>query len=185
MTLKLLKIINANGQTLPAGTKIRVNENAAEKMIRDGVACPLDLAEVMDEFLLNACAEIQKDGRWKATSRVREIEIVINKTYADVLAGLKSLDDFRAVVQQWKQVGTADREWNVEMLELIEWFKSADLPMQPFALSDFENILAPVKYYEVLRREIAAGTKGARSRWGVLQSDLQRLKAYCERRAEA
>lgn len=107
MTLKLLRPVNANGQILPAGTKIRVNENAAEKMIRDGVACPFDLAAAMDEILLQACADIQKGGGWNVVSRVRELETVINKTYADVLTGLKTLEDFKAVVLQWQRIGTA------------------------------------------------------------------------------
>lgn len=110
MTLKLLKSINANGLALPVGAKIRVDKNAAEKMIRDGVACPFDSAAAMDEILLQACADIQKGGKWNVASRVRELETVINKTYTDVLAGLKLLDDFKAVVLQWQQIGTTETQ---------------------------------------------------------------------------
>lgn len=182
MTLKLIKPISANGQILPAGTRIRVGEDAGEKMIQDGVACSFDPAAAMDEILLRACDEIQAGSSWKATSQVQKLETAINQSYREVLTGLKSLDHFKVAVQQWKQAGTEDQEWNVEMLELIRWFESADLPMQPFAVNDFENILDPAKYYEVLKREIAAGPRGPRLKYGVLQSDLQRLKAYCEGR---
>lgn len=70
-------------------------------------------------------------------------------------------------------------DWPEDIEELIEWFISASLPQEPFSPSDYECVLDPVKYYAVLRREIAAGPKHPRAR--VLPGDLQRLRDYCER----
>lgn len=70
--------------------------------------------------------------------------------------------------------------WNEPMIGLIRWFLNAKLPGRPFELTPYETIRWPAKYYECLRRDISAGPKGPRSRYGALQAGLQRLKMYCE-----
>jgi len=76
--------------------------------------------------------------------------------------------------------------WPEPMVCLVQWFLNATLPEEPFSPSGYEHILHPATYYESLRRDIEAGPKGPRSRYGALQDDLQRLKAYCEvRRADS
>lgn len=75
-----------------------------------------------------------------------------------------------------------DAVWPTEMQKLINWFLSADLPQNSFSPSDFETVLHPAKYYQVLRSEITAGPRHPRG--AVLQGDLQRLHDYCERRKQ-
>jgi hypothetical protein len=78
-------------------------------------------------------------------------------------------------------VAAAKEVWPEPMTSLVYWFANTkDLPAQPFELSSYETIFHPVRYYEALRRDIEAGPKGPRSRYGVLQGDLQRLKFYCD-----
>ena len=73
--------------------------------------------------------------------------------------------------------------WPKPMRSLIHWFLNADLPKEPFSPSAYEHILHPATYYESLKRDIEAGPRGPRARYGALQGDLQRLKAYCEERS--
>jgi len=76
-------------------------------------------------------------------------------------------------------------EWPESMAKLLEWFINArDLPEQPFSLCSYERIPNPEKYYEGHKRDIDAGPKGPRSRYGAIQSDLRRLKESCEQRID-
>lgn len=83
-----------------------------------------------------------------------------------------------------RPVDLADN-WPEPMAGLIHWFLNADLPKEPFSPSGYEHILRPATYYEALRRDIRQGPKTLRARYGALQSDLKRLKDYCERRADS
>lgn len=73
--------------------------------------------------------------------------------------------------------------WDEPMAGLIRWFLNADLPEQPFSPSGYEHILHPATYYKALSRDIQQGPRTPRARYGALQGDLQRLKAYCEERS--
>jgi len=153
----------------------------------------VSLADTMDEILRQTINEIQAGGTWKTTLEVREIEDIIDRIYREVLSGTKAIEAFKAVCLQWKSAGAWEPEtrsdgegWDESTTELIKWFLNANLlPQQSFSPAGFENILNPEKYYEYLKRDIEAGPKGPRSRYGALRGDLERLKTYCERRADA
>jgi len=155
---------------------------------------PVSLADTLDKILQQTIDDIQVGGNWKTTGEVREIESQLDKIYREVLTGARTIEAFQSICWQWRNAGTCKQEkespaggqWDESMAGLIQWFSNATLPEQPFSVSPYEHILCPEKYYEAMRRDIAAGPRGARSRYGVLQSDLQRLKDYCEgRRGDA
>jgi len=163
---------------------LRIMRKAAEESEK---VCPVTLADTMDKILRQTINDIQIGGRWKTTPEVRGIESAIDRIYQEILYGSKTIGDFRDVCRQWKGAGTKepDKEytggqWNESMVALIRWFLNATLPGQPFSPSGYEHVLHPEKYYGALKRDIEAGPRGPRSRCGVLQSDLQSLKAYCE-----
>ena len=57
-------------------------------------------------ILLQTTREIEAGGRWQATPEVREVETDINRTFAAVIAGERTVEDFRAVCRRWKEAGT-------------------------------------------------------------------------------
>ena len=65
--------------------------------------------------------------------------------------------------------------WDEQTSQLIEWFDSADLPVEPFRLRSGVEIKAPEKFYTSLRNDIEQGVRGARARTGALQEDLEGL----------
>jgi len=67
---------------------------------------------------------------------------------------------------------------STDWAELVDWFENTkDLPERFFPISSYEHILAPVKYYECLKRNIAAGTDGPRGKHGgAVIHDLITLK---------
>jgi hypothetical protein len=56
-------------------------------------------------ILLQTTREIEAGGRWRATPEVREAETEINRTFAEVITGEKTVEDFRAVCRRWKEAG--------------------------------------------------------------------------------
>ncbi len=148
-----------------------------------------ETADTLDEILRRAILEIDAGRIWNPTAQVRELETTIDQIYRDVLAGSKTVEDFKGEVLRWKLAGTRQpetktdgSEWNETMKELIGWFEAASLPEEPFSINSYEHILQPATYYIALRRDIEAGPSGPRARFGALQGDLQRLRDYCERR---
>lgn len=71
--------------------------------------------------------------------------------------------------------------WNSEMKELIEWFKTAQLPTAPFNLEAHVKILCPKKFFAALEMDIVAGSKSPRAKFGTLQSDLLKLRNLFEK----
>ena len=65
--------------------------------------------------------------------------------------------------------------WDSETAELIRWFSGAEPPTKPFELSKGVTVANPAHFWEALRRDIAAGPRGPRARYGALQQDLRRL----------
>ena len=65
--------------------------------------------------------------------------------------------------------------WDEQTSALIDWFGSADLPVEPFRLRSGVEIRDPVKFYASLRNDIEQGVRGARARTGALQEDLEGL----------
>ncbi len=67
--------------------------------------------------------------------------------------------------------------WDPEIAALVEWFERTPPPAQPFQLSPGVFVARPAHFWEALRRDIAAGPRGARAKYGGLQQDLRRLAA--------
>lgn len=78
------------------------------------------------------------------------------------------------------QTNKTINSWDGEMQELIAWFKTASRPNAPFSPAAHIKIVNPEKHYAVLEREIGAGLKSPRSKYGALKSDLSMLKNYFE-----
>ncbi len=72
-------------------------------------------------------------------------------------------------------------EWDAEMLTLIRWFLGTHPPTEPFELSKGVTIIRPALWWTAARRDIAAGPRGARAKYGGLQQDLRRLAALMKR----
>ncbi len=67
------------------------------------------------------------------------------------------------------------RGWDSETARLIEWFLRTEPPPEPFELFPHLAIIAPARWWEAIRGDIAAGPGVARARYGALQKDLSRL----------
>ncbi len=74
-----------------------------------------------------------------------------------------------------------EETWDGEMAALIEWFLTTSPPRSPFTLSKAVVVAHPARWWEALRRDIAAGPHGPRARYGALQQDLRRLGALMKR----
>ena len=66
-------------------------------------------------------------------------------------------------------------EWDAETLHLIEWFKTATPPTEPFNLCQGVTILDPARWWRSIADDIEFGPNGPRARYGVVQGDLRRL----------
>jgi hypothetical protein len=66
-------------------------------------------------------------------------------------------------------------EWESETAGIIEWFMNAVPPSTPFDLYPYVKVLHPHRFWEAIRRDIAAGPGVARAYYGALQKDLRRL----------
>jgi hypothetical protein len=100
-----------------------------------------------------------------------------------------TLAEYVQIVEVWdkpqdrgKPAVVKQPEWSDRAKELIDWFRNAHLPMEPFQLSRHETITDPMKYYAMLGNDIEAGPTGARARCGVLEDDLKKLRDYCEKK---
>lgn len=72
------------------------------------------------------------------------------------------------------------REWDPEMQQYLEWFKTAPRIEQPFHLAKHLRICPPEKFYASLERSIQAGPLGPRGRHGALLEDLKKLKTLID-----
>jgi hypothetical protein len=68
--------------------------------------------------------------------------------------------------------------WTPADQSLVDWFLAQEAPVEPFLLEPHVRVLDPRKFFELLRREVESGPRGARARMGTLQSDLLKLKSY-------
>ena len=86
-------------------------------------------------------------------------------------------------VKQSEQIlNKQETEWKKEDKVLIEWLLAQqELPETPFILEQAVTILSPIKFYEYLKGDIAAGANGCRAKTGALQSDLKKLKQLMEK----
>ena len=62
--------------------------------------------------------------------------------------------------------------WPAETKTLLEWFRTAAIPDAPFQLNGHTKVVNSGLFYAALWREIEAGPRGARARYGALQADL-------------
>lgn len=69
-------------------------------------------------------------------------------------------------------------EWDSGMARLIEWFLTIEAPSQPFEISRAVVIQRPDKWWVFIHQDIEQGPSGPRARYGALQNDLGRLRAY-------
>ncbi len=67
------------------------------------------------------------------------------------------------------------RGWDAETARLIEWFMRTEPPAEPFPLYPHLTIIAPGRWWQAIKRDIAAGPGVARAMYGALQNDLKRL----------
>ena len=65
--------------------------------------------------------------------------------------------------------------WDAETANLIMWFETTEPPARPFELSRGVVVANPARWWEALRRDIAAGPGVGRAYTGALQQDLRRL----------
>ena len=65
--------------------------------------------------------------------------------------------------------------WDEQTSALVDWFVSAELPGAPFRLRSGVEVADPQKFYTSLKNDIEQGVKGARTRTGALQEDLESL----------
>ncbi len=56
---------------------------------------------IADAILQDACRKIQASGYWMPTPAIRRLEDEINNLYFDVVSGKASLENFKALVNQW------------------------------------------------------------------------------------
>lgn len=68
--------------------------------------------------------------------------------------------------------------WPPEIQSLVDWFCNFIPPEAPFYLEPHRHVIAPEKFFALLRVELKAGPTGPRARMGTLQDDLQRLKTH-------
>ena len=67
------------------------------------------------------------------------------------------------------------RGWDSDTARLIEWFLRTEPPPEPFPLYPHLTVIAPARWWQAIRRDIAAGPGVARAFYGALQNDLKRL----------
>ncbi len=84
-----------------------------------------------------------------------------------------------------KSPGPTEEKWDAETAALIEWFLTTSPPRAPFTLTKAVVVAHPARWWEALRRDIAAGPHGPRARYGALQQDLRRLAALMKSRESA
>jgi hypothetical protein len=65
--------------------------------------------------------------------------------------------------------------WPPDVKSLIDWFLISTTPEAPFHLNSCTRVINSEVFYAALRREIEAGPRGTRARYGALQSDLRDL----------
>ncbi len=70
----------------------------------------------------------------------------------------------------------------MNMQELIDWalaLEPCDLPDVPFQLHKSQVVIGKDKFLTSIKRDIKKGPKGARARFGALQSDVKALWEIC------
>jgi hypothetical protein len=72
------------------------------------------------------------------------------------------------------------REWDPEMQQYLEWFKTAPRIEQPFHLAKHLRICSPEKFYASLERSIQAGPSGPRGRHEAILEVLKKLKTLID-----
>ncbi len=68
-------------------------------------------------------------------------------------------------------------EWDEDLPELTEWFRSATLPTETFSLNPWTRVVEPEKFYEALRLDIARQPHGLLA--GALAGKLRALREVC------
>ena len=66
-------------------------------------------------------------------------------------------------------------KWDSETRILIDWFLSETAPTEPFQLQPGVYIATPGPWWESIKNDIAAGSKGAR--WRAVPHDMKKLYA--------
>lgn len=75
--------------------------------------------------------------------------------------------------------------WDAETAELIAWFEAVLPPAEPFQMRPGITITDPTKFWDYMRRDVAAGPGKARAYTGAFQADLRRLHGLFDQRSEA
>ncbi len=94
-----------------------------------------------------------------------------------VVRGPKSAADIaeRLLDRKAEVIEALSAEWDTETLTLIRWFLGTHPSTEPFELCRGVTVLKPALWWTATRRDIAAGPRGPRAKYGSLQQDLRRL----------
>jgi len=68
--------------------------------------------------------------------------------------------------------------WDAKIRAMVERLKKLEPAPGSFELGPGVTVLDAVKFHHSLLREAESGSKGARSRTGAFQQDLERYMAY-------
>jgi hypothetical protein len=132
-----------------------------------------------------------------STPEIAEAKSRVCLVNQQVLAGRATNQDFQTACANWPKVApscvsqtdcpqvsslstsvhTEQTQDTDEERELVDWFRSAELPQAPFNLDCARRVLDPVKFYTSLHQEIEARPSSPRWRCGATQADLRVLSA--------
>ncbi len=161
-----------------------------------------ELEAARNEMLLKVVKKIEEEHTKRggvpyfATSEIVEAENNVCLVNKDILAGHATNQDFQEACDDWLKVAlscvsqtvcpqvsslstsahTEQPQDTDEERELIDWFRSAELPQEPFDLDCARRVLNPVKFYASLHQEIESRLSSPRWRCGATQADLKVLR---------
>ena len=98
------------------------------------------------------------------------------RKYKDEVLNILKMGDTITPTEKSQSRANVKAAWPLEIQALIDWFFVQDQPTEPFYLEPHRKIVAPVKFFESLRRGIEAGPAGPRGRNGALLYDLKILR---------
>ena len=112
-----------------------------------------------------------------------QLSHVSDRLVIDAPAGTLTADD-RQLLQAHKEEFLAAVGFTPDLAELVLWFRHARaigrLPVEPFSLATWQQVLDPARFYAALELDIAMGPGGARAKLGGLAASLRRLRAFVE-----
>jgi hypothetical protein len=101
----------------------------------------------------------------------------------DAPAGVLGEAERRALAAQREELLVVV-DFGPDVARLVSWFRrargSGRLPAQPFALTPWQTVVEPGRFYAALEADIAAGPRGARRVLGGWVDRLRRLQALVD-----